>query len=101
MGSAITPYAAQGRRLKGAQGVPHPTTSATLRENGETHHIIRSRNGVRRRGVGPEMGALLGALAAACSPLGAFGRLVPKDRGGTLFSRLATASLPDNLALAT
>lgn len=63
--------------------------------------MIRSRNGVRRRGVGPEMGALLGALAAACSPLGAFGRLVPKDRGGTLFSRLATASLPDNLALAT
>jgi len=30
---------------------------------------------------------LLGSLAAACSPLTAFDRLVPKDRGGTIVAR--------------
>ncbi|MGP7794454.1 alpha/beta hydrolase [Sphingomonas sp. CLY1604] len=50
---------------------------------------------MRRRGVGPGIGALLGAFATACSPLGAFDRLVPKDRGGTLVARgLAYGSAP-------
>ncbi|MGR6330021.1 alpha/beta hydrolase [Sphingomonas sp. XXL09] len=57
--------------------------------------MIVSRNGVRRRGAGPGIGALLGALATACSPLGAFDRLVPKDRGGALVARgLAYGSAP-------
>lgn len=57
--------------------------------------MIRSRNGKRWRGVGPAIGALLGALATACSPLGAFDRLVPKDRSGTLVARgLAYESAP-------
>ncbi|WP_342657288.1 alpha/beta hydrolase [Sphingomonas sp. NY01] len=50
---------------------------------------------MRRRGVGSVIGALLGALATSCSPLGAFDRLVPKDRGGTLVAKgLAYGSAP-------
>jgi acetyl esterase/lipase len=45
--------------------------------------------------MGPAIGALLGALVTACSPLGAFDRLVPKDQGGTLVARgLAYGSAP-------
>ncbi|WP_235511951.1 alpha/beta hydrolase [Sphingomonas sp. Leaf23] len=57
--------------------------------------MTRSRNGMRRRGIGLAIGALLGALATACSPLGAFDRLVPKDRNGTLVAQgLAYGSAP-------
>jgi len=33
------------------------------------------------------LAALLGSLAAACSPLNAFDTLVPKDPGGTLVAK--------------
>jgi acetyl esterase/lipase len=45
--------------------------------------------------MGLAIGALLGALATACSPLGAFDRLVPKDRNGALVAQgLAYGSAP-------
>ena len=57
--------------------------------------MIRRGNGIRRRSLGLGLGALLASLAAACSPLGAFDRLVPKDRGGTLVAKvLAFGSAP-------
>lgn len=57
--------------------------------------MIRSGNGMGRRSIGLGIGALLGSLATACSPLGAFNRLVPKDRGATLVAKgLAYGSSP-------
>jgi len=40
-----------------------------------------------RNGVRLGLAALIGSLVAACSPLGTFDRLVPKDRGGTLVAQ--------------
>lgn len=57
--------------------------------------MIRSGNGMKRRSIGLGIGALLGSLATACSPLTTFDRLVPKDRGGTLIAKgLAYGSSP-------
>ncbi|MEN2749963.1 hypothetical protein AAIO73_20040, partial [Sphingomonas sp. T9W2] len=47
----------------------------------------RSWDGMKRRSAGLGLTALLGALAAACSPLLTFDRLVPKDRAGTLIAK--------------
>jgi len=50
---------------------------------------------MKRRSLGLGIAALFGSLAAACSPLGTFDRLVPKDRGGTLVAKgLAYGSDP-------
>lgn len=43
--------------------------------------------GRRQRSIGAGLATLIGALAAACSPLSTFDRLVPKDRGGTLVAK--------------
>lgn len=42
---------------------------------------------MRQRGIRLGFATLFGSLAAACSPLSTFDRLVPKDRGGTLVAK--------------
>ena len=55
----------------------------------------QAEDGMKRRSLGLGIATLFGSVVAACSPLGTFDRLVPKDRGGTLVAKgLAYGSDP-------